>query len=139
MHKFLFYNKCVIFLYMFWALLCSSSGGQNCIIQHPVSSHSVGGRPVRRLREEIIQSITKNNNFPQHLLLKLNWQILHKVNNKKSSKKVLSQPAHRTVTYRVWRYQMLYNTVLTSQWWTQQHSKHVEEYNKLIIKQEFVH
>ena len=30
----------------------SSSGGQNCIIQHLVSSHSVGGRPVHRLREE---------------------------------------------------------------------------------------
>jgi len=35
---------------------------------------------------EIIQSIVKNNNFPQHLLLKLNRQILHKVYNKKSSK-----------------------------------------------------
>ena len=28
---------------------CSSSGGQNCIIQPLVSSHSVGGRPVHRL------------------------------------------------------------------------------------------
>jgi len=27
--------------------MCSSSGGQNCIIQHLVSSHSVGGRQVR--------------------------------------------------------------------------------------------
>jgi len=26
--------------------MCSSLGGKNCIIQHPVSSHSVGGRPV---------------------------------------------------------------------------------------------
>jgi len=25
---------------------CLSSGGQNCIIQHLVSSHTVGGRPV---------------------------------------------------------------------------------------------
>jgi len=53
--------------------MCSSSGGQNCIIQHlvsspsvgdrpvrsnciiqhPVSSHSVGGRPVHRLREDL--------------------------------------------------------------------------------------
>jgi len=32
---------------MFRALLCSSLGGQNCIMQHLVSSHSVGGRPVR--------------------------------------------------------------------------------------------
>jgi len=35
---------------------------------------------------EIIQSIAKNNNFPQHLLLKLNRQILYKVSNKKASK-----------------------------------------------------
>jgi len=31
---------------MFRALLCSSPGGQNCVIQHLVSSHCVGGRPV---------------------------------------------------------------------------------------------
>jgi len=37
MHEFLFYNM-FIFLYMFRALLCSSLGGQNCIIQHLVSS-----------------------------------------------------------------------------------------------------
>jgi len=43
MHKFFFYNEFIIFLYMFQALLCSSSGGQNSIIQHLVSSHSVGG------------------------------------------------------------------------------------------------
>ena len=41
----LFDNKFIIFLYMFRALLCSSSG-QNCIIQLLVSSHSVGGRRV---------------------------------------------------------------------------------------------
>ena len=49
MHKFLFYNKFNIFLYKFRALLCSSLGGQICIIQHLVS-HSVGDRPVHRLR-----------------------------------------------------------------------------------------
>jgi len=27
--------------------MCSSSGGHNCIIQHLVSSHSVGGRPLQ--------------------------------------------------------------------------------------------
>jgi len=32
--------------------MCSSSGGQNCIIQHLVSTQSVGGRPVHRLRED---------------------------------------------------------------------------------------
>jgi len=26
--------------------MCSSSGGKNCIIQHLVSSHNVGGLPV---------------------------------------------------------------------------------------------
>jgi len=36
MYKFLFCNKFIIFLYMFRALLCSSSGSQNCIIQHLV-------------------------------------------------------------------------------------------------------
>ena len=37
---------------MFRALLCSSSGGQNCIVQHLVSSHPVGGRAVYRLGED---------------------------------------------------------------------------------------
>jgi len=46
MHTFLFYIKFIISLYMFRALLCSSLGGKNCIIQHLISSHSVGGRPV---------------------------------------------------------------------------------------------
>jgi len=47
MHKFVF-NKFIIFLYMFRALSFSSSGGQYGIIQHLVSSYSVGVRPVRR-------------------------------------------------------------------------------------------
>jgi len=38
--------------------VCSSSGGQNCIIQHLVSSHSVGGRPVHRLREDSLNMCT---------------------------------------------------------------------------------
>jgi len=45
-HKFLFYNKFIIFVYMFRTLLCLSSGGQNCITQHLVSSHYIGGSPV---------------------------------------------------------------------------------------------
>ena len=32
--------------------MCSSSGGQNCIIQHLVLSYTVGGRPVHGLRED---------------------------------------------------------------------------------------
>jgi len=37
----------------------------------------------------------------------------------------------------VWWYQMLYNTILTFWWRAQQCSKHVEAYNKLIIKKRF--
>jgi hypothetical protein len=43
---------------------------------------------------EIIQSIAKNNNFPQHLLLKLNQQILHKVNNKKLARMTKKSGQH---------------------------------------------
>jgi len=42
MHKFLFYY---IPLHVS-STMFSSSGGQNCIIQHLVSSHSVCGRPA---------------------------------------------------------------------------------------------
>ena len=38
---------------MFRVLLRSSSGGQNCVIQFFATSHSVGGRPVHRLREDL--------------------------------------------------------------------------------------
>jgi hypothetical protein len=53
MHTFL-YSYNVTILYMFRAVLCSSSGGQIVCIQHMVSSLSMsgrGGRAVRRLRE----------------------------------------------------------------------------------------
>jgi hypothetical protein len=46
--------------------------------------HSLPLNPDKKQTEwEIIQSVAKNNSFPQHLLLKLNRQILHKVNNNK--------------------------------------------------------
>jgi len=49
--------------------------------------HSLPLDPDKKQTEwEIIESIAKNSNFPQQLLLKLNQQILHKVNNKKTSK-----------------------------------------------------
>ena len=38
--------------------MCSSSGGQNCIIQHLLSSYSVGGRPVHRLGESSLNLCT---------------------------------------------------------------------------------
>ena len=83
------------------ALLCSPSGGQNCIIQHLLSSHSVGSRPVHRLRKD-------------------------------------SQLVHRTATYRCddTRFCIIQFDLLMMSTWC---SKHVEAYNKLIIKQEFVH
>jgi hypothetical protein len=43
---------------MFRALLCSSSGGQILLIQHLISSHSVGDRPVHRLGEKKIRKHT---------------------------------------------------------------------------------
>jgi len=86
---------------MFRALLCSSSGGQICIIQHLVSSHSVGGRPVHRLKED--------------------WT---------SPLSTCAPDGH----LQVWWYQIPYNTILTFWCWAQQCSKHVEAYNKLIIK-----
>jgi len=36
MHKFLFYNKFIIFLYMFRALLCSSSGEYELLSERTV-------------------------------------------------------------------------------------------------------
>ena len=87
MHKILFYNKFIIFLYMIRALLCSSSGGQNCIIQHLVSSHTVGGRPVHRLREDsqnVLYSI-----WYRHTC---RWP---------SGAQVERGPVHRTATYSV--------------------------------------
>jgi len=54
---------------------------------HITRTHSLPLNPYKKQTEwEIIQLIAKNSNFPQHLLLKLNRQILHKVKNKKSSK-----------------------------------------------------
>ena len=46
------------------------------------------------------------------------------------------RPLHRTATYRVWRYQMLYNTIWPPD---DEHmcSKHVEAWNKLTVKQKF--
>ena len=40
----------VLYMYMFRAISCSSSGGQIVLIQHLVSSLSVSDRPVHRLR-----------------------------------------------------------------------------------------
>ena len=49
-HFLCFYNTFITVLYMFPATSCLSSGGQIVLIQHLVSSLSVSGRPVHRLR-----------------------------------------------------------------------------------------
>jgi len=41
----------ILYMHMFQAISCSSSGGQIVLIQHLVSSLSVSDRPVPRLRE----------------------------------------------------------------------------------------
>ena len=48
----LYLNAFITFLYMFRALLCSFSGGQIVLVQHLVSSHSLGDCSVHRLRED---------------------------------------------------------------------------------------
>ena len=55
MHKFL-YSCNVTALYMFRAVLCSSSGGQIVCIQRMVSSLSVSGRGGRELHGHLTES-----------------------------------------------------------------------------------
>ena len=50
----LYFNTFIILLYMFRALLCSFSGGQIVLVQHLVSSLSLGDRSDHRLREEVL-------------------------------------------------------------------------------------
>ena len=47
----LYFNTFIIFFYMFRALLCSSSGGQIVLVQHLVSSLSLGDCSVHRIRK----------------------------------------------------------------------------------------
>jgi len=51
MHKFFNTFFAILYMYMFRAISCSSSGGQILLIQHLVSSLSVSDRPVHRLRK----------------------------------------------------------------------------------------
>jgi len=46
----LYFNTFITFIYMFRALLCSSSGGQIALVQHLLSSPSLGDYSVHRLR-----------------------------------------------------------------------------------------
>ena len=42
---------------LFRAVLCSSSGGQIVLLQHLVSSLSVNGRTLRRLRADSVRTV----------------------------------------------------------------------------------
>jgi len=46
----------ITILDMFRPVLCSTSGGQIVLLQHLVSSLSVNGRAVRRLRADSVRS-----------------------------------------------------------------------------------
>jgi len=88
--------------------MCSSSGGQNCIIQHLVSSNSVG----------VMIHI--------YYILYILYIIYYTASG-------IITPTESDDT------RCCIISILTSWWWAQQCLKHVDAYNKLIIKQEFVH
>ena len=50
----LYFNTFIMFPYMFRALLCSSSGGQIVLVQHLVSSLSLGDCSDHMLREDSV-------------------------------------------------------------------------------------
>jgi hypothetical protein len=47
----------LLYMYMFRAISCSSSGGQIVLTQHLVSSRSVSDRPVHRSRKKKLQVV----------------------------------------------------------------------------------
>ena len=96
MHKFLFYNKFIIFLCMFRAT-CAHHQEVKIVLYSLWYHHTC------------------------------RWPSGAQV------KRGLSQPVHRTATYRC--DDTSFDLLMMSTWY----SKHAEEYNKLIIKQEFVH
>ena len=65
--------------------MCSSSGGQNCFIQHLVSSHSVGVRPVHMLKGGEEEEEEEEEEVEEE---------------EDEEEEVFSPPAHRTATYR---------------------------------------
>jgi glucan phosphoethanolaminetransferase (alkaline phosphatase superfamily) len=56
MHKFFNILITVLYMYMFGAISCSSSGGQILLIQHLASSLSVSDHPVHTLRKNEVLS-----------------------------------------------------------------------------------
>ena len=71
--QYFYFNTCRIFLYMFLALLCSSSGSPIVLVQHLVSSLSLGDCSVYRLREDcVLNSHLKRVTIPDAVLIQLN-------------------------------------------------------------------
>ena len=65
----------ILYMYMFRAISCSSSGSQIVLIQHLVSSLSVSDRPVQRCTE---RSLTENDDIRCSInLLKASGYVMH--------------------------------------------------------------
>jgi hypothetical protein len=63
------------YLDIFRAIVCSSSGGQNCILQHLVSSLSVSGRAVRGLRADFVVRSDSESRVESGLLCKVWFRV----------------------------------------------------------------
>jgi hypothetical protein len=53
----------ILYMYMFRAISCSSSGGQIVLIQHLVSSLSVSDRPLHRLRKNSFSTCAPDGHY----------------------------------------------------------------------------
>ena len=86
MHKIFNTFITILYMYMFPAISCSSSGGQIVLIQHLVSLLSASDRPVHRLRKNHLVSSLSVSDRPVHRLRK---------NHLVSSLSVSDRPVHR--------------------------------------------
>jgi len=74
-------NTCFILQYVYYnplhvsSIICSSSGGWILLMQHLVSSLSVSGRSVHRLRENSLSTCALNGHWLREL-----YQMLHQCN-----------------------------------------------------------
>ena len=82
------FNTFITFLYMFRALLCSSSGGQIVLVQPLVSSLSLGDCSLHKLRKDcpflncVLNSHLKRVTIPEAVLIQfdlLRMSIIHVV------------------------------------------------------------
>jgi hypothetical protein len=73
-----------LYMYMFRAISCSSSGGQIAFIQHLVSSLPVSDRPVHRLRKNSFSTCAPDGHLlrvkiPDALLIQIDRPMMCKV------------------------------------------------------------